>query len=139
MHDKSKTVKQEKKRQEKTESRNCACFSRQYTIRMNKKSAILLLAVIFTLLSPAFCEEEQKSGDVGIPPGMEVRKISDVNVLVPRGAILHKVDDVIVLESAEEYSARRFMEVGERLDRIEEQLRKFNDYMEKNSKKAKKE
>jgi len=59
---------------------------------------------------------------IRIPPGMELLKSGDINIVVPKGARLHKVNDLTLIESAEEYAARKFEIAEARLDRLEDEL-----------------
>ena len=54
-----------------------------------------------------------------IPPGMEIIRSGDVSVVVPKGSQLRKTNDLFVIESAEEYAARKFEVVEQRLDQLE--------------------
>lgn len=87
--------------------------------------AVLYAVIFFTGVYLFAAYEEKPENGISIPPGMEIIKSGDVNLLVPKGAVLSRVNDLIVLEGAEEYSARKFMIVEERLARIEEELKEL--------------
>lgn len=60
------------------------------------------------------------SGDViQIPPGMQIIKSGDVRVVVPKDSQLRRVNDLFLIESAEEYAARKFEVTERRLDQLE--------------------
>lgn len=74
-------------------------------------------------ISPAYGEEyDSDSGDVMIPPGMEVIKEGDVNVVVPKGSRLRRQDNVMLIETADEYASRKFEDTDERFKKIEKEL-----------------
>ena len=57
-----------------------------------------------------------------IPPGMEIVRSGDVSVVVPKGSQLRKMNDMFIIESPEEYAARKFEVVEHRLDQLEKDL-----------------
>lgn len=79
-------------------------------------AVILLLTVSFAFF--AYAEEKVKE----VPEGMRIEKIGDLEVLMPKDAKLTKKGDVFVQETNEEYMARKFHELDERLKKIEEEL-----------------
>lgn len=67
--------------------------------------------------------------NVQIPPGMEIIRSDDVRIVAPKGSQLRKVNNLFIIESAEEYAARKFNDVEARLaqlaqgqERIEKEL-----------------
>lgn len=89
---------------------------------MGKLMMILCFAcILFT--DPAYCEEQSSdNGGVGIPPGMEMIKEGDVNVVVPKGGRLRKQDSVMLIETADEYASRKFEDADGRFEKIEKEL-----------------
>jgi len=88
-----------------------------------KKIIIILSFMCILSISPAYGEEEgPDSGDVIIPPGMEVIKEGDVNVVVPKGGQLRKQDSVMLIETADEYASRKFADTDDRFEKIEKEL-----------------
>jgi len=72
------------------------------------------------------------SGEViQIPPGMEVVKQGDVNVVVPKGSQLRKINDLFLIESAEEYAARKFEVVERRLAQLEKDQAEMKKELER--------
>lgn len=65
-----------------------------------------------------------------IRPGMELRKVGNVNMLVPEGAEIYYDKGRYVAEGFGEYAARNFKETGERLNKIEASLKSLNDEIE---------
>ena len=87
-----------------------------------------LAAGVMLWASMAFAEDDNgqnQSGGVAIQPGMEAKKVTnDVTVLVPKGGKVFKTNQgTYVLESPEEYAARKFEGVYKRLDALEEENR----------------
>lgn len=69
----------------------------------------------------AIAEEEE-----GIPQGMELIEIENVKVLFPKGSKIRKHGNLMVVEGISSYSARRFVELEERLAELkakDEQLK----------------
>ncbi|MEI6631178.1 MAG: hypothetical protein WCL25_01015 [bacterium] len=91
----------------------------------------LILAVFIALLSlPVQAQEDKK--EEALPSGMEKMKIGRATELVvPVGTKTYKKGDLVVLESAGEYVARRFVEMEERLLRIEAQEKELKEKIEK--------
>ena len=74
-------------------------------------------------ISPAYGEDgSSDNGDVIIPPGMEVIKEGDVNVVVPKGGRLRKQDSVMLIETADEYASRKFADTDDGFKKIEKEL-----------------
>lgn len=74
-------------------------------------------------ISPVYgSEENENSGDVIIPPGMETIKEGNVNVVVPKGGQLRKQGSVMLIETADEYASRKFLDTEEHFKRIEKEL-----------------
>ncbi|MDD5422620.1 MAG: hypothetical protein WC592_05665 [Candidatus Omnitrophota bacterium] len=89
---------------------------------------VMVLAVVsIAFICPAiiFAENDMQGNgstpDVSIPPGMEARKVNnDVTILMPKGAKMHQRNaTTFILESAEEFSSRKFVEVDRRLQKLE--------------------
>ena len=58
-----------------------------------------------------------------VPIGMEIRRIGGINMVVPIGTQFYKEGSQLKMEEASEYSARRFWEVTERVNKLEEKAR----------------
>ncbi|MBL7156768.1 MAG: hypothetical protein ISS92_01255 [Candidatus Omnitrophica bacterium] len=86
------------------------------------KVFILILAFFFSA-TLAFTQEAKREPGVKIPPGMEIRKVGDVNILMPKGAKMDKRGGVILLENTDQYAAQKFLEVENRLIEIEAEQR----------------
>jgi ABC-type methionine transport system ATPase subunit len=88
-----------------------------------RKIVIVMSFVYILSMGPAYGGEEiQNNGDVIIPPGMEVIKKGDVNVVVPKGGQLRKQGSVMLIETADEYAARKFMDTDDHFEKIEGEL-----------------
>ncbi len=62
-----------------------------------------------------------EDGDIVIPPGMELRKVGKINILLPEGTKISKVGNRIITEGANEYMARRFLEIEARFEAIKKE------------------
>ena len=84
---------------------------------------VIGLLVFFAMHAAAEIGREKRKteNDIEIYPGMEIQKVGDANILVPKGAVLHKQGDtpVILMESPDEYAAREFIKVDKRLAELE--------------------
>ena len=56
-----------------------------------------------------------------LSPGMESVKVGDVNLVVPKGAKVHKEGSLLVVEDMGTYSARKFVEIEGKLKHMEEE------------------
>jgi hypothetical protein len=76
---------------------------------------ILILILVFSTVLIA-AEDKNKE----VPVGMELVLIKDnYKLLVPKGAKIRKEGAVFILENIDEYVARRFYDMEERIVRIE--------------------
>lgn len=82
-----------------------------------KKAAIVLLFPVFLLALSIVAHAKDDSKPT--PPGMEILKVGDANILVPKGTRMRKEGDLNVVEDISEYSSRKFLETEKRFDRLE--------------------
>ena len=95
------------------------------------KIMIILSFICILFINPVYGEEKSSdSGDVIIPPGMETIKEGDVNVLVPKGGRLRKQNSVMLIETADEYAARKFEDTDDRFENIEKELKTQKEELE---------
>ncbi|MFH1593525.1 MAG: hypothetical protein ABID09_02380 [Candidatus Omnitrophota bacterium] len=82
---------------------------------------IILSAILILILGPAviFAEDEANVGSVKIRPGMEIKKMGDANILVPKGARLERRAAEMNIEDTAEWAARRFEDVDDRFKKVE--------------------
>ena len=62
---------------------------------------------------------------------MELKKIGAINVIVPKGSEIYEKNGLYILESAEEYAARKFKDVEERFALLEERAESAENKLEK--------
>jgi len=81
------------------------------------KKIILISLMLFCFASIGFCEEEgyRIENGVEISPGMELKTVGNTQLLIPKGSRLRYINDVLAVETAEEYSARNFVRVDKEL------------------------
>ena len=95
------------------------------------KIIIILSFICILFTGSAYGEDtSQNDGDVIIPPGMEVLREGSVNVVVPRGARLRKQGSVMLIETADEYASRKFMDTEEHFKTIEKELNRQDKEIE---------
>ena len=95
---------------------------------MNKRYILVLVPVIFIFvlsLQRSFSQDEDEEltvieGGVKIRPGMEVKKMGDANILVPKGGVLTRRGAEVHVEASDEWAARMLEKVDSRLGRLEE-------------------
>jgi hypothetical protein len=83
------------------------------------KGLITLLSIfafIFFTIAPLCAQDyEMEDGEIIPPPGMEVVKVGNFNLLIPKGAEVHRKGNLLVVESTSEYTARRFLDMEQQL------------------------
>ncbi len=87
---------------------------------MNKLLAVILF-FLTSILSPRLSLAEE-NGEA-VPVGMEILKVGDARVLVPKGTQMRKQGDLNVVEDISEYSSRKFVEIEQRFGRLEEEIK----------------
>ena len=105
---------------------------------MRKIHLFLILIFVFSAVFIIIAKAEEKEE---VPPGMEIIEIGNVRHIVPKGTKIRKDGGVITLEGHNEYMARRFSDIEERLAEVEakeerlreevEQLKKVLDEIQK--------
>ncbi|MBM3254681.1 MAG: hypothetical protein FJZ08_00020 [Candidatus Omnitrophica bacterium] len=97
---------------------------------MGKRLILISLIFIITFYLSAQAQEDKK--EEALPSGMEKMKVGrTTELVVPVGTKTYKKGDLVVLESAGEYVARRFAEMEERLLRIEAREEELAEKIEK--------
>jgi hypothetical protein len=106
-----------------------------------KRIAYIFFAVCFIGLIPLQCpaqdQNEMESGDtdaspdstyassdsketnIEIPPGMELRMMGGIKMIVPKGTQVHKKGSLVVMEGPDEYAARNIYEMNGRISELE--------------------
>ncbi|MFH1753092.1 MAG: hypothetical protein ABH875_02820 [Candidatus Omnitrophota bacterium] len=79
------------------------------------RSLPLILLITLSIATHAGAADKK----VRAPAGMEILKVGDANVLVPKGTRMRKEGDLNVVEDISEYASRRFVEIDERIGRLE--------------------
>jgi len=71
----------------------------------------------------------------GVPPGMEIKRLGNIECLVPKGKkIYQQADGVFIVEGDDEFIGRKFLDFEERLTEINkeiEQLKKTADKLQR--------
>jgi hypothetical protein len=80
-------------------------------------------AIVFSALFLAYTSLYAENADRDVPAGMEILKVGDARVLVPKGTQVRKAGDMNVVEDISEYSSRKFVEIDGRFERIEEEIK----------------
>jgi len=91
-----------------------------------KKIMPFLLVLIFILtITFIYAQEDEYEA----PPGMEIKKVGNLKLVVPKGAKVEEAGGggLLMMESTSEYASRKFLEMEERFEKIEkyqEELKK---------------
>ena len=89
--------------------------------------------IFFIMIILAFSSRptlaQNNNDNQGEDSGIEARAVSQgVTVLVPKGARTYKTNELTsIQESADQYAARNFASVENRLDRLEKENREFRE------------
>lgn len=107
-----------------------------------RKIIYLILTIFLIFYAFKVSAEESENEDYTlteegfkIPAGMELKKVGDANILIPKGGKIRKAGDQLIMESADEYAAREFFKIKERLGNIEkeqEDIRREIEELKKN-------
>lgn len=106
---------------------------------MRRKNIYAPILILFLLLLPGISyaqdyEADNKKGDIEeitpetvnkLRPGMELRKIGGINMVVPEGTQVYKQGAMLIMEEDGDYSARRFKIMDERFNKLDERLQKI--------------
>ena len=82
----------------------------------------LFFLILIFILSTIFIIIVKAQEELEAPPGMEIIKIGDVRYIVPQGTKMRKQGGIVTLEGHNEYMARRFSDVEERLKVVEREI-----------------
>lgn len=83
------------------------------------KKTVRFYPFIFILAASfAFAENDKKED---VPPGMEVIEVGQTKVVVPKDSQIRKEGGLIILESPNQYVARRLVDFDQRLSLLEKQ------------------
>lgn len=83
-----------------------------------KKSFIIVILLLTSVIFQWVLLGQDENG-IYVPPGMEIKTVDNINVLVPKGARIYKTGGVLQVESVSEYSAREFDALKQRIDTLE--------------------
>ncbi|HRZ14263.1 MAG TPA: hypothetical protein P5110_02025 [Candidatus Omnitrophota bacterium] len=87
---------------------------------------ICLGAFFFATAGPARAQQQQQT----IPPGMEVIKVGDTHVLIPRGTKVTRRGAQLILEPIDEYTARRLNDLDVSLAQLRAQTEELKKQVE---------
>lgn len=80
--------------------------------------------------APGMPYQRESQTSPEIPPGMELIKMGGIRMIVPQGIKIEKKGSLMTMESSEEFAARSFKEIRDRLDRIERSQEELRQMME---------
>jgi chaperonin cofactor prefoldin len=68
--------------------------------------------------------------EVELRPGMEIKKVGSITMIVPEGTQLYRKNGRIFMEGPDEYAARRFKAAEGRFKALEERFKKAEEKLE---------
>jgi hypothetical protein len=85
------------------------------------------LCILICILSFAFvwAEEQPVGNRPKLGPGMDTKKVGNINVIIPADADVHFEGNRLVVESTSEYVARKFKSFESRLTALEVKLQEL--------------
>ncbi len=100
---------------------------------MKRITSLFFLACLIIFYAPGSPAEEgvpaeygeshtaldNKESAIDISPGMELRKIGSISMIVPEGTRVSKKSSLVVMEGPDEYAARNIYEMKGRLTTLE--------------------
>jgi len=92
---------------------------------------IALIFLIFVFSAALAYGEENKEKEITLRPGMELKKIGGINMIVPEGTEIYEENGQFRVEGVEEYAARRFRKTEERMAELEENQRELKEEIRK--------
>jgi hypothetical protein len=101
-----------------------------------KNIAILSIFAMLAFISGLAAAQNFGENDSDkLPPGMEVMKVGKADLIVPKGTRMRREAGVIMLESINEYVARKISEIEKKLDRIQAEQERMKKQIEELSQK----
>ncbi len=96
-----------------------------------KKITPFLLVFIFVLCASFIHAQENKDytieeEGIRLGPGMERKRVGGINLRVPKGAEVYQDGPNVIMEELEEYIARKFKEMEDRIGKIEKNQEELN-------------
>ncbi len=65
--------------------------------------------------------------NIEVDPGMELRRVGGLNMIVPKGTQVHQDGSLQVMEGPDEYAARNIMEVKTRIGEMEKAQKEMRE------------
>lgn len=90
---------------------------------------IFILAFTFSAIY-AHAQDDKPEATIEVPPGMETKKVGQVNVVVPEGTEVRDKGGVIFIESTTQYVSRKFVEMEARFNQLETEQGKLKREIE---------
>lgn len=99
-----------------------------------KRGAFFSLAAIFIFFIMCVCGRTELYDENQIPPGMEMKKIDRLNIIVPEGTKIFEKSPgkggAIFIETTSEYMARQLVDIEEHFAKIEKNIGKLKEEVE---------
>jgi peptidoglycan hydrolase CwlO-like protein len=88
----------------------------------------LLLLMFFFAFSVISIYAQEKEEE--IPPGMEIKRVGKLDLMLPKDMKVTQKGSVWVVETTQQYIARRFMEMEEQIARLKEEQEALKEEIE---------
>ena len=93
----------------------------------NPNLLLLIFALLFSLGACLFAQDNQTEE---IPPGMETIQVGTAKAIAPKGTKVYKRDNIITMESTQEFLARKVVEIEGRLTELEDEKERLKKDIE---------
>lgn len=90
----------------------------------------IIFVLIFSLIICAVylqAQDTEVRKGLSLKPGMEIVKVGDAEVVVPKGSTVTKQDGMVVIEDISQYVGRRFESVDGRLGDLDTEQEALRD------------
>ena len=90
------------------------------------KLFLLLGVFVFTTMCAYGYDSEKETG-LKVPAGMEIKKVGNVNAVVPKGTEVTNEGGAVVIESTSQYVSRKLEDLERRIDKMEAEQEKLQE------------
>lgn len=92
---------------------------------MNKTTVSLIACFFAVFYAGSALAEDEKDFPVDLTPGMEIIRVGNADIVVPKGSQVFDNKGFISVESISQYTGRRMLELEERLSGIDDRQSEF--------------
>ena len=93
-------------------------------MKMIDKKALVLSLILFLAVFIGLSQMGRAQEEANVPEGMELIKVGETKVLIPKGSKVYKKDALLILEPPEQYWTRRIVGLEEEIAALRAQEEK---------------